>query len=65
MAGRGTNKPHKQHKSKGLTHAPKVISTFDGDSAGGAGEAPDASLEDDVPVMGARAESLHGLLLCI
>ena len=46
------NKPHRQRKSKGVAQAPKADSTSDGDSAGGAGEALDASLEDDVPVKG-------------
>ena len=52
MAGRGRNKPHRQHKSRGVAQARKAVPTSDGDSAGGAGEALDASLEDDVPVKG-------------
>ena len=52
MAGRGRNKPHKQRKSKGVTQAPKAGSTPSGELAGGAGEASDESLEDEVPVKG-------------
>ena len=55
MAGRGRNRPHKQRKSKGVTHAPKAGSTPSGELAGCAGETSDASVEDEVPVKGARA----------
>ena len=52
MAGRGRNRPHKQRKSKEVAHAPKASSTSSGEPAGGSGDTPDASLEDEIPVKG-------------
>ena len=50
MAGRGRNRLQKQRKFKGVAHAPRAGSTPCGELAGGSGDTPDASLEDDVPV---------------